>query len=140
MSSIVVVVDCRYEAVTFIILYLVYILLMYFNSSLEMWLVPKFSCCGVHDKADDLDVIVMVAKENGHSQKSNGVPSDPMTMESRFLGQGILHYWYMYYQINICIRLYMLDIAYFVLLHIRRKACLISTKNYGRCNFYMPVF
>ncbi|XP_060606949.1 probable sodium/potassium/calcium exchanger CG1090 [Ruditapes philippinarum] len=78
-----------YEAVIFIILYLVYILLMYFNTSLEMWIVPKFTCCGIHKKADNLDVVVMVTrnKENGQSSFTNAASNDHLHVESKFIGQ-----------------------------------------------------
>ncbi|XP_045188506.2 probable sodium/potassium/calcium exchanger CG1090 [Mercenaria mercenaria] len=80
-----------YEAVIFIVLYLVYILLMYFNTSLEMWLVPKFKCCGVHNRAENLDVVVMVtrSKENERFLKTNGATNESLLMESKFIGQDI---------------------------------------------------
>lgn len=37
---------CRYEALTFLIMYALYISLMYFNRSLEAWIVPKFPNLG----------------------------------------------------------------------------------------------
>ena len=81
----------RYEAVIFVTLYLVYIILMYFNTSLEMWIVPKFSCCGVHERADNLDVVVKVTRkeDNEHSPLTNGASNDRLHVESKFIGQGI---------------------------------------------------
>src|SRR5688572_30458305 len=37
---------CRYEALTFLIMYALYIVLMYFNRSVEAWIVPKFPNLG----------------------------------------------------------------------------------------------
>jgi len=39
---------CRYESLLFLLMYAAYITLMYFNRSIEAWIVPKFPCLG-HD-------------------------------------------------------------------------------------------
>ncbi|KAL4231467.1 hypothetical protein ACF0H5_009044 [Mactra antiquata] len=71
-----------YEAVIFIVLYLLYIILMYFNTSLEMWIVPKFSCCIVHKQNENIDVVVMVSND------SNGtIRNGYKLQESSFIGQ-----------------------------------------------------
>lgn len=59
-----------YEALTFIVLYMLYILLMYYNSSLGSWLVPKFTCCHNHLQIQEPESIVMYEKpvENGTAQ------------------------------------------------------------------------
>jgi hypothetical protein len=35
---------CRYEALGLVLLYLVYIIMMYFNSRLEVWMVERCRC------------------------------------------------------------------------------------------------
>ena len=43
----------------FLLLYILYIILMYFNTPLGSWLVLKFSCCPSHLEIHESEAIVM---------------------------------------------------------------------------------
>ena len=66
---------CRYEAFSFLLLYMLYILLMYYNTSVGSWLVPKFTCCHSHLEIHEPEPIVMYQKpsENGATQTNISV-------------------------------------------------------------------
>lgn len=54
----------RYEALGLLLLYLGYIVLMYFNSNLEQWIVPKFKhCCKPHHRPNKRDPETVVLYE-----------------------------------------------------------------------------
>ena len=47
----------RYEAGTLLILYALYIILMYFNSSISTWITSRFTCCGQQMKDEENELM-----------------------------------------------------------------------------------
>ncbi|KAK3595307.1 hypothetical protein CHS0354_004456 [Potamilus streckersoni] len=62
-----------YEALSFLVLYGLYILLMYFNSRLEAWIVPKCHWCKLPMRQDEPESIVLYDKLRDSSNlQTNG--------------------------------------------------------------------
>ena len=47
----------RYEAGTLLILYALYIILMYFNSSISDWITSRCTCCGQQMKDEENELV-----------------------------------------------------------------------------------
>lgn len=60
----------RYEALCLVCLYILYIIMMYFNTTLEAWVLAKFQCCADTKKKTTDDIVLYDKLTNG--QTSNG--------------------------------------------------------------------
>jgi len=69
---------CRYEAVIFILLYLVYIIIMFYNAGLEEWFTTRFTCCYQGDRLPHqiqipmTDTVHRNGKDKHGSNNNNG--------------------------------------------------------------------
>ena len=61
----------RYEAGTLLILYALYIVLMYFNSSISAWIVPRTTCCRT-EKIDEESELVVYDKADVTDSEDEG--------------------------------------------------------------------